>query len=106
MTTLEKRVEKLEAVTTRTQKRALPDRDEYERRGRWMADTINAVCEPCPERFDDGSGLIMDTHLMCSCGTSPLKCKTVGAGLQTRANNETDEDAKRDLLKLRAWVSA
>ncbi|MGZ4937075.1 MAG: hypothetical protein ACXV4C_11090 [Halobacteriota archaeon] len=85
-------------------KRTYPDQAEYERRGRWMVDTINGICEPCSERYDDGSGVIMDSQLMCSCGTSPLKCKTVADGLQAYADNESDEDTKRDLIRLRAWV--
>jgi len=106
MATLERRLEKLETASMRVQQRTAPDPEEARRVGQWIVDTINGICQPCPERYDDGSGIIMDSQLMCSCGTSPLKCKTVADGLQAYADNEADEDTKRDLIRLRAWVMA
>ncbi|MGZ4881778.1 MAG: hypothetical protein ACXV7G_12070 [Halobacteriota archaeon] len=90
----------IKAVTYRA-----PDPEELRKGGQWIADTIDRTCGPCPKRPPDNSGVIMNNELVCNCGHAPLWCKLFFDDLLARADRETNEAEKQELLKFHAWWS-
>ncbi|MGZ4848346.1 MAG: hypothetical protein ACXV3D_04190 [Halobacteriota archaeon] len=107
MATLEKRVEKLESLKkARAQKRTLPDREDYARRGQWLLDTTEAICGPCSERIPDESGAVMIDLFTCSSGKYALHCETFAAAVLARSEAEDDADEKREVMRFHnRWLN-